>query len=248
MKQQSGFTDEILNAYIDGELSTEDELLLLDAMQHNTALVNRVNELKRLKLLVTTTYKTGNSKPKPALHKNTARLSLVASVLLMVGVVGGWVSHDILLNTDSNTIALTGERQSNEIPPSKIQAVKTTDTWNVVLHVNSNDEYVQKTILDETESLLESFRDSKQNVQVEIVAYGKGVFLFDNEKSKYKERLSGLKNNFSNLSYAVCGRTVKRIEKAEGRKIHLISSMTVARSGLHQIIKRQKQGWNYIRI
>lgn len=238
MKPQSNFTDEILNAYIDGELSTEDELSILEAMQHDTVLVNRVNDLKRLKLLVARTYKDSHTASNPVKNKKTISLSLVASALLMVGVVSGWLSHDLLLNDDSSTLVLTDKNLIN----------KKSDAWNIVLHVNTNDEYVQKTILDETESLLESFKDSRQKVRVEIVAYGKGVFLFDNEKSKYKERLAALKGNFSNLSYAVCGRTVKRLEKIEGRKIQLISDMTVARSGIYQIIKRQKQGWSYIRI
>ena len=229
MKQQSNFTDEILNAYIDDELSTEDELLLLDAMRHDTILVNRVNELKRVKLLVTKTYKAGRTKVKRVKNKNALHFSLVASVLFMVGTVGGWFSHYLLLNVDSGAIALTDDSLINKSLKSMNQSDNNKkETWNVVLHVNSNDEYMQKTILDETESLLESFKDTNKKVQVEIVAYGKGVFLFDNDKSKYKERLATLKNNFSNLSYAVCGRTVKRIEKSQGRKIQLISNMTVA--------------------
>jgi len=247
MKPQSNFTDEILNAYIDGELSTEDELSLLEAMRHDTTLVNRVNELKRVKLLVSTTYRDTRPVSNPVKNKNAIRLSLIASVLLMVGTVSGWLSHDFLLNSDSSTLDLALASTDKSLI-NKNQINKKSDTWNIVLHVNTNDEYMQKTILDETESLLESFKDLKQKVRVEIVAYGKGVFLFDNEKSKYKERLTALKGNFSNLSYAVCGRTVKRLEKVEGRKIQLMSNMTVARSGIYQIIKRQKQGWNYIRI
>lgn len=231
MKQQSNFSDEMINAYVDGELSTEDELSLIEAMQTDTDLAHRVNELKRVKLLVTKTYRVSKSKNETSANK--ARLSMVASVLLLVGVISGWLSHDVLLNESDSKITLTEKKK---------------DTWNIVLHVNTNDKYIQKTILDETESLLESFKESDQKVKVEIVAYGKGVFLFDSEKSKFKKRLSLLKGNFSNLSYAVCGRTVKRLEKIENRKIRLISNMTVARSGIYQIIKRQKQGWNYIRI
>jgi len=253
MSQQSNFSDEVLNAYVDGELSAEDELSILEAMQRDAVFSNRVNELKRLKLLVATTYRDNRSKNKLIENKNTVRWSLVASVLLTVGIVSGWLSHDALLNNDSVTLAMTDKSNPEKNIEEKTlinknQVGKNKDTWNIVLHVNSNDEYIQKTILDETESLLESFKGSRQKVRVEIVAYGKGVFLFDSEKSKYKKRLSSLKSNFSNLSYAVCGRTIKRLEKVEMRKIYLVPNLTVARSGIYQIIKRQKQGWNYIRI
>jgi len=233
MNQQSGYSNEILNAYVDGELSVEDELMILDAMKNDTDLQNRVNELKRIKLLVTTTYPINESETKPLPSKKAMNLSLVASFILTVGIVGGWLSHDVLLKDGT--------------PLSKSYSKK-DDAWNIVLHVSTNDKYIQKTILDETESLLESFKESKQKVRVEIVAYGKGVFLFDKDKSKYKGRLMSLRSDFSNLSYAVCGRTIKRLEQKQGHKIKLISDLTVARSGIYQIIKRQKQGWNYIRI
>lgn len=231
MKQPKKYSDEFLNAYIDGEITIEEEMSLLESMQNDMDLAKRVNELKRIKLLVSTTYSGNKANQKSVKNKWNIPLSYAASVLLIIGVISGWASHEMYSN--DNTL-LT---KSNE-----------NKTWNIVLHVNSNDKYIQQTILDETESLLESFKDSNENVKVEIVAYGKGVFLFDSEKSKYKSRLSTMKNNFSNLSYAVCGRTVKRLEKIQGREIKLISNMTVARSGIYQIIKRQKQGWNYIRI
>ena len=233
MKQHNKYSDEILNAYVDGELSAEDELELLEDMQKDHSLFQRINYLKSMKLLVSNAYssKEGNS----SLRINSSKMnySLVASVLLVVGVMGGWFSHGFMVN---------------ESTPSLQVVNKTKDTWNIVLHVNTNDTYIQKTILDETESLLESFKEAKKKVKVEIVAYGKGVYLFDTEKSKYKNRLKSLKSNFNNLSYAICGRTVKRLEQKQGRKINLIADMTVARSGIFQIIKRQKQGWNYIRI
>lgn len=241
MKQQTNFSDELLNSYIDGEISAEDEISILEAMQNDTALVKRVNELKRVKLLVSSTYKTDSIEKSSPKTKMNIPLSLVASLLLIVGIMGGWSSHEYITNNGSSIDNIS----KNEILKNNGSQNK---TWNIVLHVNTNDKYIQKTILDETESLLESFKESNEKVKVEIVAYGKGVFLFDSEKSKYKDRLSSLKDNFSNLSYAVCGRTVKRLEKVGGRKINLISEMTVARSGIYQIIKRQKQGWNYIRI
>jgi len=233
MKQQSGYSDEMLNAYIDGEFTVEDELIILDAMQKDADLLSRVNELKRIKLLVTTTYLASDIREKSVVNKSRTSLSLVASVVLMLGVVTGWLSHDMFL-TDNASVSKSFDTKK--------------ETWNIVLHVNTNDKYIQKTILDETESLLESFKESNQKVKVEIVAYGKGVLLFDKDKSKYIERLISLRNNFSNLSYVVCGRTIKRLEKKQERQIQLISEMTVARSGIYQIIKRQKQGWNYIRI
>jgi len=227
------YTDEKLNAYIDGELSIEDELELLENLNEDKDLCKRLSDFKQLKLLVHSTYKDDVSEQPSRTSSKNIKYSLVASVLLTLGIVGGWYSHGVILDDGEATLQVTSKKD---------------DTWNIVLHVNTNDQYIQKTILDETESLLESFKETNKKVKVEIVAYGQGVFLFDNDKTKFKNRLKSLQRDFDNLSYAVCGRTVKRIEDKQGRKIKLISKMTVARSGIFQIIKRQKQGWNYIRI
>lgn len=238
MKQDESYSDEILNAYIDGELSSDDELSILNAMQENNKLLNRINDLKRVKKLVGNLYQDENddssSRYKPR-HVRKQHISLVASILLVLGVVSGWFGHSLVTNEAAN------------IKTSKLVDAE-KNIWKVVLHVNTNDEYVQKTILDETENLLDSFKGTDKKVEVEIVAYGKGIYLFDKKKSKYPERIKSLKKNFSNLSYAVCGRTLKRLEEKQHRKIKLITDMTVSRSGIYQIIKRQKQGWNYIRI
>lgn len=238
MKQDDSYSDEILNAFIDGELSSDDELSILNAMQKDDKLLNRINDLKRIKKLVSTLYQ--DERLDSLMHTTTGYerkqyLTLVASVLLVFGIVSGWFGHSLITS------------DTNNIKTSKHLNVK-NDTWKIVLHVNTNDEYVQKTILDETENLLDSFKGTGKKVKVEIVAYGKGVFLFDKKKSKYPERIKSLKKNFTNLSYAVCGRTLKRIEEQQHRKINLITDMVVSRSGIYQIIKRQKQGWNYIRI
>ena len=189
MKQQTKFSDELLNAYVDGEISTEDEVSILEAMQHDSSLVKRVNELKRVKLLVSSTYKTNSVGDGMSKNRINIPLSLVASLLLMTGIMGGWSSHEYFTNNGSSIDSIA----ENNIQENSIRQDK---TWNIVLHVNTNDEYIQKTILDETESLLESFKESNEKVKVEIVAYGKGIFLFDSEKSKYKERLSSLKGSF----------------------------------------------------
>ena len=226
-------SDEKLNAYIDGELSIEDELELLEDLNEDKDLCKRLSDFKQLKLLVHSTYKDDVAEQSSRTSLSKAKYSLVASVLLTLGIVGGWYSHGVIVDDGETSLQVSNKKD---------------DTWNIVLHVNTNDEYIQRTILDETESLLESFKETNKKVKVEIVAYGKGVLLFDNEKTKFKNRLKSLQRDFDNLSYAVCGRTVKRIEDKQRRKIKLISKMTVARSGIFQIIKRQKQGWNYIRI
>lgn len=237
MKPHNKYSDEILNAFIDGELSSEEEITLYENLRLDESIQLRINQLKRVKASLQDVYHAEEFLQKKSNNNEKLKYSMVAGFVLTIGVFGGWFLHGYSMSENSEVSRIT-----------KIEKNETANSWNIVLHVNSNDKYVQKTILDETESLLESFKDSKKPMKVEIVAYGKGVFLFDSEKSKYKERLMSLRSNFSNLSYAVCGRTVKRLETAQGKKIQLISNMTISRSGIYQIIKRQKQGWNYIRI
>ena len=233
------YSDEVLNAYIDGELDQNETLQLMQAAQQDTELAGRIQTLRQtkdaLKLAYQTSYATSNSRINPQRTRFVA--GLVAVVVMTTGISMGWLAHTFY--AEKHTTALSAQTRSSS---------SQTEPWKVVMHINSTNSYLQNTLLMETENLLHSFKDNPQAVRVEIVAYGPGVFMFDNEKSEYAKRIKSLKKRYSNLSYAVCGRSVKKIEHEKNISMKLMPDITLTSSGLHQIIKRQREGWHYIRL
>ena len=49
------------------------------------------------------------------------------------------------------------------------------------------------------------------------------------------------------VSFKACGNTEEKMDKAENKKIPLISQATVVKSGVVRIIELQEQGWTYVR-
>lgn len=232
---RDNYSDEVINAYIDGELDHDEATRLIQHAQKDNELATRIHNLRQAKEAMKLAYDMTKPATKTASNSTRRIKSIAASIIMLAGVALGWIGHTYY----------TGNTLSPGVP---MISQSVNQPWKIVMHVNSTDNYLLNTMLLETESLLESFKDNPEGVEVEIVAYGPGVLLFDENKSRYIKRLEILKNKYGNLNYAVCGRSMKKIEKEKGTHIKLLANTFVTRSGLAQIIKRQKQGWNYIRL
>ncbi|MCK5721001.1 MAG: hypothetical protein KAI84_00555, partial [Gammaproteobacteria bacterium] len=64
----------------------------------------------------------------------------------------------------------------------------------------------------------------------------------------YNKRLQNLQLKYENLAVLVCGQTLKRVQREQGKKLNLLPNTNVVSSAINQIVKRQKNGWSYIRI
>ena len=65
MSRNYGFSDEHLNAFVDGQLDASETNLVKEAMSHDSGLNLKVNELRKLKELVRYAFSTP-----PREHKN----------------------------------------------------------------------------------------------------------------------------------------------------------------------------------
>lgn len=241
MNQNDNFSDEFLNSYIDAELGEQDRNRLLQALRDDEQLSLRLSRLQKIRAMVQEAYPHDMSIPASSiLSKSWQRpwLAVAASGLLLFGIVTGWLVHQ-QVTPDNQTLVQHDNPQSS--PASD-------NVWRVVMHVDTTDTYLQNTLLDETEYLLKSSKDTGKKVQIEIVAYGAGLTLFDSDTSAYAERITSLQKQYTNLSLAACGRTIKRMTQDMHKDIRLLPNVTVANSGIRQIVKRQQEGWHYIRI
>jgi len=81
----------------------------------------------------------------------------------------------------------------------------------------------------------------KDKVDVEIVAYGPGLGMLAAE-SKVAARLNGAMDN--NVPLLACGTTMK---KAKLTAADLAGGVKVVPAGVIHIMKRQSEGWSYVR-
>lgn len=236
------FSDEILNAYIDNELDQSERKAVIEAIQDNPELGQRICKIEHVRSMLRVAYQEPikieqSSNNKRLLTRRYA--SIAASILLVVGFAIGWTLH-----TTQSTNALLSIAKNNQ---SNV-AVGQEQDWNVLLHVTSDDPYRLKVVLDETESILKDFESRQQKVSIKILANGKGLNLLRNDTSPYAQRIKNLQNEYENVVFVACSKAIERLETEKGIRVELLPNTQIAPSAVNEVLNRQREGWTYIKI
>jgi len=130
-------------------------------------------------------------------------------------------------------------------------AVAAGDGYNhhLAIHVDENDAAKMNLALNNAANVTQYYESQGQKVLVEIITYGPGLNMLRADKSPVKGRLESYTMEFPDVKFAACGNTMKAMTKKEGAAPPLIEAdnITVVPSGVVQIMKRQDQGWHYLR-
>ena len=122
--------------------------------------------------------------------------------------------------------------------PSALAAGKKSMT-HAVLQVSDNDPAKWNLALNNAQNMQQAL--GKDKVRIEIVAYGPGLNMLKAD-SKVAGRLNAALDN--NVDLAACATTMKKMKVT---KADLVGGATVVPGGVIEIMKRQSQGWSYIR-
>ena len=112
----------------------------------------------------------------------------------------------------------------------------------VLIQVSTNDARTHRLALNNAENLQKSL--GRENVDIEVVAYGPGLSLLTLESSQ-APRVRGLLIN--GIRFTACGDSIKKSQHSSGRIPELINGVTVVPAGVTHIIKLQEQGYVYLR-
>jgi len=237
------YSDEILNAYLDDELASEERKQLIEDMRVDNGLRQRVCRLEQVRNIVSMAYQD-IPEPRHGQHIIKRRFAsysnLAASILVVVGIIGGWFGH-AYLQKDTGLVEMAESVQLNT-------PVDEARLWKVLLHVTSDDPYRLNVLLDETERVLREYRTKQQKVSIQILANGKGLNLLRNDTSPYGQRIAELQSNYDNLVFTACAKAMARVKQKTGKDVQLLPDTQVAPSALSEVLNRQKEGWTYIKI
>jgi intracellular sulfur oxidation DsrE/DsrF family protein len=118
-------------------------------------------------------------------------------------------------------------------------AAGTTSMTHAVLQVSDNDPQKWNLALNNAQNMQQAL--GKDKVTIEIVAYGPGLNMLKAD-SKVAARLNAALD--SNVELAACATTMKKMKVT---KADLVGGATVVPGGVIEIMKRQSEGWAYIR-
>ena len=236
------FSDETLNAFLDGELAEDQRAEVLAAMAEDQPLSERVCRLRSVKERVQLAYREPPAPPKRRCPKRPASWLAVAATLLLflTGAVAGWYLHPMVEPDRFVVLDESGEGGAPAAPDS--------DAMRIVFHLTSPDMTTAGDLLDEVEGMLAAYEQRHKPLRVEVVAQGDGLALLRERLSRYKTRIEALAEQHANLTFVACANTVQRAEVKEGTEVVLVPNAEITESGVAHVVQRQKEGWAYIRI
>ena len=235
MKQGNDFiSDEELNAFLDDQLDLKERDRVIDAINNDTTVNRRINELRQVRDMVQHAY---THPPRRARSDKSmgsvgnSRWAIAASVMLCLGVVLGWLGHEGFSAPGNGQVAVVDQPQ---------------ELKNVILHLTSDKPEKILATLDRAEAMLASYKANNKDLQLEIIANEGGLQLMRQSSFDYQQRIKQLSQDYDNVSFLACARAIKRLQE-EGSDIELLPEVEVAPSALEQIILRMQEDWYYIK-
>ncbi len=230
---QHSVSDELLNSFIDHQITSEEREELLVLIDQDEALANRVRELRRIKEMTRLAYEDipAPARGEQAEQRRKQPFPLAASIAIFsLGLLLGLGMMQLQSNVNLIPAISAGQSQTK-----------------VLVHLTSDDVDAGLNTLDNIQQMLQDYAQNQQSVLIEVVANGNGIKLFSTNKPIIAARIEQMTQQHDNVSFAACKNTIDQIKLSSGQKIKLIPQVKLIDSGIVNVIKRQQQGWTYIR-
>jgi intracellular sulfur oxidation DsrE/DsrF family protein len=236
-----------LNAFVDNELTPDQQAEFLEAMRRDPELAREVCAVGRIKAQVRLAYADPPASQRAGTRASAGRWHTLAAgvALLAVGLAGGWLLH-------GRSVATPDAAQRFVVldPAGRGQAPARAgfEETRIVFHLTNADPGVAAELLDEVENLLQAYAADQRPLRVEVVTHSDGLDLLRRSLTVYEERIHRLARAFDNLTFVACKNTIDRLRVERGIEVDLVPEAEVIESGVSHVVERQRQGWSYIRV
>ena len=240
-------SDADLNAFLDGELESEEREAVRDAIRRDPELAREIQDLEQVGDWVRMAYQEPTPARRPTGVFDQSRgpawpgRSLAAGfsmLTLAVGLTGGWLAHDVWSPSQEHVLELASD--------TDMQAL-VADHRRVVLHLDSASNQSMHRVLTQAEAMLEAADARGQEFMVRVVANAQGLDLLRADVSPHVQRVQQMMERHPNLDFVACNNTLQRLRE-QGVSPELVPNTKVAPSAIAEVVNRLDEGWSYIRI
>ena len=178
MSMGDRYSDEKLQLFIDNEMNNSDRAEIMEAINNDDDLSNRVCEPLQLKDAVRLAYSEPPESGQGTAHRGTALhtriwLNTAAAVLfLAIGTAGGWMLYPQFGGSNAATNMAATQQSQKE---------------NIILHISKSDPTQFTAALDYAEQFLTEHQ--AQGHQVDVVAHAGGLDMMRADASPIKEQI-----------------------------------------------------------
>jgi intracellular sulfur oxidation DsrE/DsrF family protein len=234
MKKDEYFSEERLNAFVDGELDPEEKSHLYNEASRSPELDQRLCHQRKVKELVVHAYENPpepvRSNPPPLGRRGWFGRAFAAGVVLVVGITVGLLAHNYVDQRNSDAVVAV------VAPATKVN--------NFLLHVTSGEPEQMYAALQQAEALLEAAAEGEQR-RVEIVANEQGLDLLRRDVTPFAQQIAALQE--SDVVFYACSRTIQRLEE-RGVSVELVPHIIADYTALDRVVSRMQEGWQYEKI
>ena len=238
-------SDEILHAFVDGELDVNDSEKLVARMRDDAELKQRVCVLRSLQNMVRLAYAeppvSAGGKPLAASRRQLMQRCALGCLILVAGLSSGWALRGVESPAVAGVSApVIGGFQA-------VSLSREADPNRVILHLDSAAPERMQAALDQAERLLDEAEQQGRTMQLEIVANSHGINLIRAGVSPHEARIVRMTKRHANLQWVACSQTIARYT-GEGQIVELLPVARAAPTAIGEIITRLQQGWTYVRV
>lgn len=239
-------SDEMLHAFIDGELDVSESEALMARMREDKELAQRVCSLRSLQSMVRLAYveplAAAGRLARAAPRRQRLRRSALGCAILFAGLSGGWALRGLEAQTvvAAAPAVVSGGYQT-------VSLAREADPNRVILHLDSAAPDKMEAVLDEAERLLGAAERQGRAMQLEVIANSRGIDLLRAGVSPHAARMARMKQRHANLHWVACGQSIARFA-GEGQKVELLPATRTAPTAIGEIVTRLQEGWTYVRV
>lgn len=238
--QDTDLIDEnILGAFVDGQLDNAGCEAVMAAMAGDPAVRERVERLRRAKDLMRLGFASAQPPIGRAALRNgptvTSRLSraLAASVAVAaLGLGAGTLGYHYGRHLDRNALEglASAQQQHND---------------RIVLHISEANPVQFAAALSYADKFLQ--RHPAPESRVEVIANAGGLDMMRTGLSPYEEQISALLEAHPNVRFLACANAIANLRK-RGIEPRVIASVDTEKKAIDHIVERLQEGWSYVRV
>lgn len=209
-----------IHAFVDGELSAEQQAEVLEAMQHDTELARQVCEINNSKAQLKLAYASPPGLKTAHTMSSRRHSSLVASVaVLAIGLFGGWLLHSQTSEINHSNASSDRFVMLDGLGLGQAPAIEENSETRIVFHLTNPEQTLASELLDDVDAMLKAYAEEGKQLRVEIVSNGKGLAMLRERLSNNKERIAEMAAQHDNLTFVACKNTIDRIQVIDGIEV-----------------------------
>lgn len=239
MKDIENLDDQLLGSFVDGELDVPTSEAVIQAMEDDPVVRERVYRLRRAKDLMRLGF--GDAQPpteargiaKRSPWRNVASRIAASVAALAISFGAGMLGH--------HYYAAEGDQQLRK---AHVPAAQQQDD-RIILHISESDPEQFAAALSFAETFLDEHRASGN--QVAVVANAGGLDLLRTGHSAFGDRIVALINSYPNVHFIACADGIRAL-RAQGVEPEFIHAVDTGKPAIDQIVGRVQAGWTYIKV